>query len=344
MRKFGTITGVYQTVVKGCMMQPVLRSRTHMTNWSFGNDRRFMIVGWRPDKEIWDFVTQRSFAGKGIARPQLAQIAVQFGPSPNPKNGYYSLGVTKFSPDISGDWICSENAVLNGADHFFVINTCENEFRAQLWDDDMPVREIDSDISDHFTDLLTTDDSVGPFKVVELDGEPRERLDGTVSRCLGDKKERYGIKTHSTADKYPIHAIFMPSVRAVAKQAGVDEWQVARRFRVNLIIDVDTYIAQREPDYVFSAFEEDMCDAVTINGLRLSVMGKTSRCGFVNIAPDGTPDRDANILGALAKIRREQDHNGAPTFGLHLAVLGSEQATVQPGSEVKIDNHKPTRG
>ena len=97
MQGFATVVEVNETIIKGCMMQPVLKS-THMTSWSFGNDRQFMIVGWREDKQIWDFVTQRSFQNKGIARPQLAQIAVRFGSRPQAE--HYTLGVTRYTPQL----------------------------------------------------------------------------------------------------------------------------------------------------------------------------------------------------------------------------------------------------
>lgn len=287
------ISGIYTTPIKGCVMQPHFDT-TFVRASSFAEDRRYMIVAWRPDKEIWDFVTQRSFAGKGIARPQLGGIVARVSGNRLFLQRYYPLSdglkFTSAAPLLgSADLV---TPLLAHAPSFVE----EPFFEAQLWDDIQTVTEVSQEASAFFTSVLTQeDDDIGPFKLVT-------RAGGT------EEMTRYDVFTESCADKYPVHLVTVPSLKLLAERSGLDLNETRARFRPNLVLNGD-----------FEPFAEDTWEVVHIDGKTFRVTGKTKRCGFVNIGLDGETDKQHNLLGELAKERRAQGHGGSPTFGLHLA-------------------------
>lgn len=91
----------------------------------------------------------------------------------------------------------------------------------------------------------------------------------------------------------------------------------ARRFRANLVIDLDA---------------NDECDAfspgtvLAIGDARVKITEKTVRCGFVALAQDGV-DRSAE---ALKTIKREH----AMTFGVYAEVVQPGRLAV--GTETRL--------
>lgn len=202
------IHGIYSTPIKGCVLQP-LRTPAFVSPSSFAGDRKYMIIAWRTDKGIWDFVTQRSFAGKGIARPRLSAVNAR-------ATGDDLILEVAADPDTNaGSTRLTTRIHAHG-----------EPFPAMLWDDSQPVIEVSPDASAFFSELLNEPDDIGPFKL--------------VTRCGNrEARTRYGIFTNSCADKYPAHVVTVPSLTLLADRCNLSLDETRARFRPNLVLDGD---------------------------------------------------------------------------------------------------------
>jgi hypothetical protein len=168
-----------------------------------------MVVAWRQDKGVWDFVTQRSFAGKGIARPRLSAVTAQTD-----------------GDDLTLE-VATDAGTGAGATRLTTrIHAHAEPFPAMLWDDSQPVIEVSPDASVLFNELLNEPDDIGPFKLVTRCGNHEDRT-------------RYGIFTNSCADKYPVHVVTVPSLRLLADRCGLPLDETRARFRPNLVLEGD---------------------------------------------------------------------------------------------------------
>jgi hypothetical protein len=119
----------------------------------------------------------------------------------------------------------------------------------------------------------------------------------------------------SVHDAAPIHLVSSASLMAIGAIAGHEELD-RRRFRANLVVEVDDERPFAEADWVGRALEVE-------DGPAFDVVSPTERCAITTFDPD-TLERDTRVLTALATEREN-------LFGVYAMVARTGWVAVGAG-------------
>lgn len=279
------VVALYGTPVKSMTMTPYDHP-VRVTPQQFGADRTHMVIAKDPNQadDQWMFVAQRKVGPHGIACPHLAQFLAHL--NVDNQGGLFIANTHKgarddaFMYDEEGDSV-----------HMFM--------EAKLWSETLMVVEVSRRVSDWLSKELNELGYAYEFKVVRL-AMPTDRRD---------------ILQNHLADRYPVHLISMASVRELAKRCDMKPEAVIKRFRANIIVEMD------EP------FMERRYTHFRIGDMSFKVMDNTARCAMVNLE-NGVIDEQREPLTSLVRLHKENGFPMPVTFGLHLVAEHNGNLTV----------------
>jgi uncharacterized protein YcbX len=147
---------------------------------------------------------------------------------------------------------------------------------AELWDDQLHVKEVGEGWSAWFSDLLDE-----PIRLVMQIGD--------APRIIQDKYQTQGSNQSSFADSLPILMASEASYSAVEKVYGKSIDPL--RFRANIVVGG------------CDAFAEDTWEEIHIESVRLFGAKPCARCQLVNVEPKTGIVDQGGVLKALSTIR-----------------------------------------
>ena len=208
----------------------------------FVGDRRFMLVDTQGK-----FITQRT-------RPDLTRFQLSLH-----EEGYQVFDKTS-----------GTSKVLTS--HPTLMDTLS----AELWDDQLHVREVGDGWATWFSDLLDE-----PIRLVMQIGD--------APRIIQDKYQTQGSNQSSFADSLPILMASEASYKAVEKVYGKSIDPL--RFRANIVVGG------------CDAFAEDTWEEISIESVRLFGAKPCARCQLVNVEPQTGMVDQGGVLKALSTFR-----------------------------------------
>uniref|UniRef100_A0A915EPA3 MOSC domain-containing protein n=1 Tax=Ditylenchus dipsaci TaxID=166011 RepID=A0A915EPA3_9BILA len=114
------------------------------------------------------------------------------------------------------------------------------------------------------------------------------------------------------------------SINAIAQQTGLPWKTVMRRFRPNLVIDVDILNGDDGDSVDLEPFQEDKFKELHVGNLIFEVTGLCTRCQMICIDQD-TGEKDPNLLLSLRDLRKHSNDKTSSeskklTFGVYLSL------------------------
>ncbi|KAK4176696.1 hypothetical protein QBC36DRAFT_328673 [Triangularia setosa] len=312
-------------------------------------------TGEKPQKESWEFITQRQF-------PLLATVTVElFVPDPVKARGkplYSDANITDYfllisfpwqEPGLRGvvSWVAAKLArgrsavpekqlvlPVNFPSQGEIESRGYEREEVKIWKDVVSALNMEKDLPRELALYLGVSNRLGVFRVDP--GRLRE-----VHRCAPGREEAGYQPVTGFQDAYPLHLLNLSSIRdfgaKITKDDALEQDLDARRFRANIIVDGED---NNNPPYDEETwkkvrFEKSPTSEAEGKSSSFHVSCRTVRCKMPNVDQDSGYRHPAEPDRSLRKLRDvDEGARLKGCLGMQLTPLFDDEKKLESWVEV----------